>query len=138
MSKFADPEQNEIYARLRKAFPQLYRDVYYGVCIGEGWYSLVYQASEKIQEYLDTWFEGKINKVQITQIKQKFCELCIHLKCDIDNDEIREEIYNIISRIEAKSRVVCEHCGEYAKPRMSGLLLCEICEKEHYGAVDKV
>lgn len=99
---------------IMQKFPQIYgippynpqeNLLYYGFECSKGWYTLILDLSEKIQKKLNdnpTW------KVQVTQVKEKFGELCFYADC---NDEIQSIIDDTIIQCQK----TCMYCGAKAK-----------------------
>lgn len=87
----------------------------------DGWYSIIYDLSEAIEEY------NNLNPNEIVhavQVKEKFGSLRFYV------DEAPREIYNIIDDTEAKSHKICELCGEPGEIKnIRGWLRC--CCPEH-------
>jgi len=70
------------------------------------------------------WKEGNLFKYRITQIKEKWGELCWYDACS------STEIYKIIEKYEEISRNTCIICGKPAT-KMSTGWICPYCD-EHY------
>lgn len=72
----------------------------FGVEVGKGWWPLVEPIYNRIQE-----LNAVGASIEITQIKEKWGELCIYVSGAPD------EIYEMIRDAEKKSIHVCEDCG---------------------------
>lgn len=100
----------ELQDKLRNDFPELYPQSFYFET-GEGWYRLIYNLSKKLSEL--------IKRTECTiipmQVKEKYGQLRYYYECS--NDDVREEIYVLIEKAEAKSKITCETCGKPGKIR---------------------
>jgi len=92
---------------LLKDFPKLYRQYYlpmtetcmcWGFDVGDGWYDLIYQLSQKL--------EIAAPECECCQCKEKFSTLRFYV------DNCNEEGHKIIIEYEKKSGHICEICGE--------------------------
>ena len=95
----------------------------FGFEIGKGWMPLVEPIIKKIQELNQQGID-----IQITQIKEKFGELCVYLSA------YTEELEQMIRDAEKKSIHICENCGKPAQ-RVWGnygwiYTLCQDCLEE--------
>ena len=76
----------------------------FGVEVDKGWWPLVEPVYNRIQE-----LNGAGAGIEITQIKEKWGQLCIYVS------GAPHEIRKMIEEAEKKSVHVCEHCGEPAE-----------------------
>lgn len=73
----------------------------FGVEVGKGWWPLVEPIYNRIQE-----LNAQGHNIEITQIKEKWGELCIYVSGAPD------EIFDMIREAEEKSQHICESCGK--------------------------
>lgn len=81
-------------------------ELFYIEC-GRGWEKLYQPIIDKIEELNKTRTED--DKIVITQIKEKWGTLRFYV------NNAPQEIYDMISKAEERSQVVCEDCG-YENP----------------------
>lgn len=105
----------------------------FGCEFGPGWNSLFEEAKQIIDEWnekhkdgLDTWGGYKL---EFSQVKEKWGELCIYLNFYPD------EIYDKLVELEQRSRHICEHCGStenVTQEKTHGwyMTLCPECRKK--------
>lgn len=74
----------------------------YGFCCGDGWYNLIDDMCQEIEDYCD---KNNLNRPKAAQVKEKFGGLRFYIYGGDD------EIYNIISKAEKKSYSTCSGCG---------------------------
>lgn len=92
--------------------------------VGEGWWSLL----EKIHSQVSEVDPGYV----VLQFKEKFGGLRVYLYPSDDiSDEKRNQINELVDKIEAESYTVCEECGSPGEVRRSGWIstLCDPCEE---------
>ena len=77
----------------------------FGFMCGEGWYPIIFDTLDKIQEIVDR--EGL--DIQITEVKEKWGGLRIYI------DGYTDEIEVLIEQAEEKSVSICEICGKDGK-----------------------
>lgn len=106
-------------SRLREQFPTIYGNVYIGV--GDGWVDLLYELSTAITDLCN---ERGIEIPQAVQIKEKFGGLRFYV-----TGSGSDEIDNLIYTAEAKSRTICEQCGDVGSQTKIGWVrtLCSVC-----------
>jgi len=101
--------------KLAKDFPLLYVDMHgdpmitclsRGVETGPGWYDLVYNLSEKLQQLIATLPEDKRKDYKVVQVKQKFGGLRVYMH------KSTNEIHNLIDAAAELSFKTCETCGQ--------------------------
>lgn len=90
----------------------------WGISTGDGWYHILDQMCQKIQE------TGK--KVEFTQVKEKFGTLRVYTNYHEDDVE------DIITWAVKLSAVTCEECGNPGKINRGGWLSvrCKKCRKQ--------
>ncbi len=95
----------------------------FGVEVGKGWRPLVEPIYNRIQE-----LNAQGAEIEISQIKEKFGELCIYVH------NAPDEIRDMIDFAVEKSHHVCEHCGKPAEWIISTndwyFTLCPDCLRE--------
>jgi len=104
---------------------------------GEGWYSLVSEAMNKIELIYQEHNISMSDDFEILQIKQKFGELIIYSK-----SRLRDQVNIAIEEARIKSIQVCEACGATGRIYKQGnwriTTLCEKCsEIEGYDPSDE-
>lgn len=119
--------QNKIVSDFPKLFYYFHNSeisrypMIYGIETGDGWSSLIYDLCEEIQN----WCDKNNKQVRFTQVKQKFGLLRIYL------DKNYEEIDNMISIAERKSKEICENCGSLENVYSTTGWIIYLCEKCH-------
>lgn len=116
--------------KLVKAFPHLYKDFYvsitqscmpWGFDCGDGWFSLIWELSEKLSKY----------DVTASQVKEKYASLSYYINYgDVTNKQV-DAIDAAVEEAYTKSCVTCELCGKKGKMNKNGWLsvLCTKCRK---------
>lgn len=135
--------ERDLHAELQAKYPELYRDVYCGVSIGEGWFNIVDIASSLISSHVkwnndrrtallksnpyDQVIPEELPMPQVAQVKEKFGTLRFY----VDRED--QYISGIVSMAEAMSARTCETCGEPAVARSGGWIrtLCDRHEAEY-------
>ncbi len=89
-----------------------------GFSIGKGWEPLVYETLEKM--VAAGWDKN------LSQVKQKFCVLCIYTGYTNDSPEVRA----IIKAAVDASATMCESCGgpHLKQTPMAGSAMCDDCK----------
>lgn len=93
----------------------------FGFDCGEGWYPLIHELLNKIQDIADR--DGI--DLQVVQIKEKFGSLRVYMNWETD------EVSNLIEAYERKSVTICEVCGkpgELKRDRGWYSTTCAVCE----------
>jgi hypothetical protein len=88
----------------------------WGITVGNGWYTIVEEACQKLQQLAD---ESKVI-IEFSQVKEKFAELRLYFEVKPINDlpplfeieSIFEKAREIASQAERLSLLTCEICGE--------------------------
>lgn len=119
---------DEFVKRLNQDYPQMYRDVYCGISIGEGWFQIVEDLSANIHSHYK-WLiqQGKApGYPQVAQIKEKFGGLRFYV------DAADDYTYGAISMAESIASRTCEVCGAPGTRRSGGWIrtLCDHHEEE--------
>ncbi|MGD9724862.1 MAG: hypothetical protein AB7V39_00440 [Nitrospiraceae bacterium] len=117
----------ELQDKLYKKYPALFAQhklsmretcMVWGICTGDGWYKILDQMCQKIQE---TGIP-----VQFSQVKEKFGTLRVY------TDGSTDAVEDIITWAAKVSAVTCEECGEPGKMQRGGWLSvrCKECKKK--------
>ena len=95
----------------------------YGFACGDGWFELVWNLCEAIEEKLK---ENPVPNFEVIQVKEKFGGLRFYTS--VANDDI----YELIDDAEDTSYQICEVCGSNGQQYYDGWVstLCEKCKKE--------
>jgi hypothetical protein len=118
--------------KLVKYFPNLYINMYgdytktclsHGLQCGPGWYGIIWELSEKIQQIVQTLPEEDRKNFTVAQVKQKFGLLRFVI------DDWNEDIRALIKEYELKSLTICEECGQAGIQRNKSNWLYVSCEK---------
>ena len=111
----------------------------FGCECGDGWYNLIYEALEKIENIMPEGY-----RIRMVQVKEKFGSLQIYFDFEMlpltispllseeESKLLHEKIFNIIDETESKSRKICELCGKKCESRDIGgwvYTLCDECLK---------
>lgn len=97
--------------KLVEKYPKIFRDRYadmrvtcmcWGFECGDGWYQIIDELCEKIQNHIDT---NDVAQVIAVQVKEKFGGLRFYITGGDDY------VYDLIDEAEFKSYKTCEHCG---------------------------
>lgn len=83
----------------------------FGFECGEGWYPLIEELAEKIDEIVE---RDKLDSFCVVQVKEKFGTLSVYCRSATD------EINLLISDAERKSATICEECGAPGKLQTKG------------------
>lgn len=113
---------------LVKRFPDIFKDykkdprescMYWGMECGGGWFKLIYELCEKLEQY----------NIIALQVKEKFGGLRFYIKGE--TEENFEKIQKIIHEAEVKSFRTCETCGKPGSLKTKGwcYVSCDNCEK---------
>lgn len=103
--------EKELENKLFEKYPKLFRQkdlsmqescMYWGICVNSGWFWLIDNLCNCIQNYIDT---NNKQQVEVVQIKEKFAELRFYV---INADEL---IQGMIWLAEDMSYKICETCG---------------------------
>jgi len=131
--------KQELDEKLTMDFPILYQDRNEDMtktCMcwgfpGDGWYLLIRELSEKIENYNR---KNKNNPVIAVQVKEKFGGLRFYV------GSAPSWIHDLISEAEEKSYTICEFCGEKGKLRSDLgwiITLCDACYIERKKGLEK-
>ncbi len=115
--------------KLYDTFPELFQEDYkrrnpWGFACDDGWFNIIYELSEKLQEYRSrTGID-----IYVIDVKEKFGELICYL------DHYPEEyILSLIRQARQQSLSTCEICGKKGTKSIHCSLiktLCQRCAKE--------
>lgn len=106
--------KKELDDKLCRDFPNLFRDrtapknqtcMYWGFCVGEGWYDLVYNLSAKLEKLILQQPEKDRILFRASQVKEKFGGLRFYMTCSTSEMEYH------IEKAECESFKICEECG---------------------------
>lgn len=118
----------ELENKLIEDFPLLYQELPWGFECNDGWYTLIYEASAKleaeIQKYIKLYPNDKLIP-HCVQLKQKFGTLRIYMAYHLD------EFDSIIKEAERLSGKTCELCGKPGELQNRGWIMvrCKECIK---------
>jgi hypothetical protein len=91
----------------------------FGIECGKGWRSLYQPILDKIKEIN----ESSDDRIEVTQVKEKFGRLEIYL------DRYTDELLDMINEASEASGCMCEECGEPAEPSEVGGWIYQLCDK---------
>lgn len=100
--------ENKIFKKFKKIFP---KKAQWGIECDDGWYELIYNLCEKLQEYVD---ESECEQVVAVQVKEKFGSLRFYIANNIgplDGEEHSDFIFDMIQEAEKQSLKICEVTG---------------------------
>ena len=80
----------------------------YGFQCSEGWAPLLLEVLGRIEAIID---QSNYSDLAVTQIKEKYAELKIHLNVNI-SDPAHDELRAFIEDAAKRSQKICEWCGE--------------------------
>lgn len=133
--------KKELQEKLFEKFPEIYRGsklspkehcLGRGIEVDDGWFSIIYAASEAINSHLKKLKEaGRPLDFEFAQIKEKFSTLRIY---DNGGDEF---IDGVIATAENLSAITCEVCGSFGFRHVNsrGSWIKTLCE-EHAKNLD--
>lgn len=103
--------------------------MYWGLCVGDGWYDLIDELCSKIEPIIQEIKKNNPDTYpKAAQVKEKFASLSFYM------DHATDEIYKIIRDYSKKSQYICDRCGGPGQTMKVGGWLhaaCETClEKE--------
>ena len=93
----------------------------FGWQCGEGWYPLIEELLDKLQEIENKQHIG----LEITEIKEKYGGLRVYTNAGND------EIWDLIEKYERRTNTICERCGKPGKLRNNHgwyTTLCDECQ----------
>src|SRR3972149_3290356 len=103
--------KEELQKKLINKYPKAFMQNELEISCHDGWYNLIEQACNIIQQYLD-WNnikEEKIRQIKFVQIKEKFGGLRLYY------NEGDDYIRGVIDMVENISYITCEICGNSGK-----------------------
>lgn len=119
------------YDELMDKYPLLYRQrndscmhtaMCWGICCGIGWYDLIDEMSETLEEEIKKLSPEMQEACCASQVKEKWGGLRVYLTNGTDR------MYDIIEEAEFKSASICELCGSYGELRRGGWITC-MCDR---------
>lgn len=113
--------QNNLYNK----YPKIFKNKIYISC-GDGWYWLIDNLLESIQDYIDYSFRyKKMDQVVVEQIKEKYAGLRFYYQGGDDN------ISGMVEFAEDLSFKICSICGSTNIPssKDESFKMCTLCEK---------
>src|SRR3990172_12549157 len=122
----------ELQDSLVSRHPNLYRDINgdakktlmcFGICTGNGWYDLIDDLSNKLEQIIVKIPEPERRNYCAFQIKEKYSGLRCYM------NKSNPEIQKLIDEAEERSLETCEMCGKDGKPRRGSWIstLCDRC-----------
>lgn len=99
----------------------------FGFDCGSGWYSLIYELFDKIEELLNTKYKEFREDFEVVQVKEKWGELRVYISSG------PHEIFDLIESYSDKSTHICENCGKpgtLAENKGWWSTLCSECRYE--------
>lgn len=103
----------------------------FGFECGDGWYQLIWNLSEEIEDLL-TKHNVSLDYFDVFQVKEKYGGLRFYCTLISDKEDIVIKLYNIIDKYEELSLKTCEVCGKEGKLQedIYGWLktICKICK----------
>ncbi len=131
--------KKELDEKLVKDFPLLYADrtgamsetcMYWGFCVGDGWYNLIYELSSKLEELIQEiedvgWSKETLPRA--SQVKEKYGKLCFYMSTSSNEMEV------LIVEAESLSAETCEVCGQKGSLYKNfnwRKTMCDKCAKE--------
>jgi len=109
------PFEKEDYDVLQERYEHILKKLDYIEC-DIGWFDII---DDVLKEALNIAFEEE-EDLQIVQIKEKFGGLRVYYEADIEDEDRRRRLDDLIYRAESLSYKTCEVCGEEGKPRKGG------------------
>lgn len=118
----------ELEHKLYTAYPKIFGQkdlsmsqtcMCWGICCGDGWYSILDNLCRIIQSHVD---QHKLPQVEAVQVKEKFGTLRFY------TNHVDDYIRGAICMAESMSSEVCETCGDKGK-LLGGGWYRTLCEK---------
>lgn len=127
--------------KLFKKYPKIFRQRHLsikksrmtlGIEVGNGWYHLLDNLCDYIQNTTDCNLHLKIGQLEAQQIKTKYGQLRFYFgwKNCLHDDILMDKIGGAVSFAEWLSQTICEDCGKSAERCFSGgrtATLCPAC-----------
>ena len=95
----------------------------FGLDCSKGWYPLIEELFDKIQELVDN--DPQYKALEVVQVKEKYAELRVY------TNAYWETIENLIDEYTKKSKHICEWCGKKGKIRNDNGWYTTLCNKCH-------
>lgn len=129
-----EDKYDEFVKTLETKFPEMYSQPYGGICVGEGWWPIIYALSNQIHHHVK-WKQEQLVKygrgdgchtVIVRQVKEKFGGLRFYYD---GGDDVVDGMVRMAESWAARS---CEVCGHPGKSRDGGWIrtLCDQHEAE--------
>lgn len=130
MKKIKIPKTSRKCAEiLRKDFPEIYKDVYCGLSVPVGWFPLVYELSETLEELINVYRQtDKTFSIYCVQTKEKMSSLRYYFTVNCKSNKASDITRAVVGYAENQSQHRCQVCGEYGEQRDKGWLLT-LCDK---------
>lgn len=128
--------KKELDNKLCKDFPSLYQDRNASMKVtcmcwgfpGDGWFSLIYDLSQQIDNYLMSQPPDIKSGVRASQVKEKFGLLRYYLDFPPNtSSKVWGDIHSLVATAEERSGGICETCGDPGILRGGGWIktLCD-------------
>lgn len=143
-----DALEQKLFNRFKFYRPELSEHVSlmcYGFCVNDGWFNLIWDLSEAIDEEINNYYADKPNelakaylsedyKINVFQVKEKFGGLRFYI--DVEDNELYKKIQLHVDEAEGKSYKTCERCGKSGKIVRNGwvTVICDTCIKKQKGS----
>lgn len=130
MKKIKIPKTSRKCAEiLRKDFPKLYTEAANGLSCPVGWFPLVYELSETLQELANVYSAtDQTFAIYCTTLKEKMASLRYYYTVNCKSDKASDIVRAVIGYTETQSEHICQVCGEYGEFRKGGWYLT-LCDK---------
>ena len=124
-----EEKYDEFVKTLETKFPEMYSQPYGGICVGEGWWPIIYSLSSQINSHVK-WKQEQKEKygrgdgcpsVIVRQVKEKFGGLRFY------HDGGDDMVDGMVRMAESWAAHSCEVCGAPGKSREGGWIrtLCD-------------
>ncbi len=130
----------------RPYLPETVSLMCYGFCHGDGWFDIIWELSEQIENAINEFYADKPEElakayltedyiVNVFQVKEKFGSLNFYI--DVEDKTLYNIINGFIYDAAGKSAVTCEICGKPGEVRRGGWLKvkCDTCVKKEKGRI---
>lgn len=110
----------ELEQKLYSKYPKIFRQkdlpmsqtcMCWGVCCGDGWYTILDSLCSRIQVHVD---QNKLPQVEAAQVKEKFGTLRFYV------DHADDYVYGLIAMAASLTANTCETCGNSGKLNTRG------------------
>jgi hypothetical protein len=114
--------RNDLIKKLLDDFPIITKDSKIDFYCGDGWFDLIYECFERIEQLAASEFNSDLN---ITFIKEKLGSIRIHTSTT--NVEVEKALNEAANR----SQITCENCGkpgQYIRTQSYWIIVrCDSC-----------